>query len=107
MGAESIFTPNEKINQCRRSANGWFLMVVVDFILGLLQRLLLTLDLFFFGLLPMFSLLFNRMFFVVRERTRRCGSTGLLFGYGGRACHRSSHHCRMLHDDSRCYQAFP
>ena len=48
-------------------------MVVVEFILGLLQRLLLTLDLFFFGFLTMFSLLFNRVFFVVRERTRRCG----------------------------------
>jgi len=85
----------------------WFLMIVVEFIFGLLQRLLLTLDLFFFGFLTMFSLLFNRVFFVVRERTRRRGSrTGLLFGYGGRACHGSSDRCRTLHNNPRCYQAF-
>src|SRR6184192_1526164 len=106
MESEGIFTPDEKLASAPRSANDGFLMVVVEFIFGLLQRLLLTLDLFFFGFLTMFSLLFNRVFFVVRERTRCCGSrTGLLFGYGGRACHGSSDRCRTLHNNSRCYQA--
>jgi len=42
------------------------LIVVVEFILRFVQRVLLTLDLFFFCFLTMFSLLFNRVFFVVR-----------------------------------------
>src|SRR5207253_7217177 len=98
MGARGFY-PRRKNRAGPRRANDCFLMVVIEFIFGLLQRLLLTLDLFFFGFLTMFSLLFNRVFFVVRERTRCCGSrTGLLFGYGGRAFHGSSDRCRTAHN---------
>src|SRR5882724_609219 len=82
------------------------LILVVEFILRFVQRILSMLDLFFRSFLLMLSLLLEGVLFIVRHGTGCCGrSIGLLSGHGGDVCHRSSRCCRWPYNNSRRYQA--
>src|SRR6266403_205976 len=60
------------------------LILVVEFILRFVQRVLLMLDLFFRSFLLMLSLLLEGVLFIVRHRTGCRGrGIGLLSGHGG------------------------
>src|SRR5438067_666794 len=81
------------------------LILVVEFVLGLFQHVLLMFDRFFLGSPRMFSFLFERVLFLARERTGCCrGGIGLLSGYGRHGRDRCSRRCRPLHNNSRRYK---